>query len=72
VPRWEDEEQATYKMFEALMEGPQGGGGTAGGSVSRSKRKLLRAKERASVSPEERDAMTDFARQELVSCVCGY
>lgn len=59
------------------MEGPLGRGGTAGGgdsggSVSRSKRKLLRAKERALVSPEERDAMTDFARQELVSCVCGY
>ena len=60
--RWEGEEQAKYKMFEALMAGP----GAGGGGGSRSSRKLLKAKARAVVTPDERGAMADLARQELV------
>lgn len=68
--RWEQEEQEMRQIFDALLVGPKrgsGGGGDAGGGASRSSRALLRAKERAVVTPEDRDAMADLARREMVS-----
>lgn len=59
------------QMFEALMVGPTRSSG--GGGSSRSSRALLRAKARAVVTPDEREAMEDIVREELVSSLwtCG-
>ena len=62
------------QVFETLMAGSRSRGpdaaGTGGGS--RSSRALLRAKSRAVVTPDERQAMETLARQELVGHLYGH
>ena len=67
--RWNQEEQEMRQVFETLMAGSRSRApeavGKAGGS--RSSRALLRARSRAVVTPDERQAMETLARQELVN-----
>ena len=66
--RWKDEEDVSYKMFEALMDGPRRAvGGSGGSDGSAHSRKLERAKAKAVFTLDDRNEVARFAQRELVS-----
>ena len=64
----------SYKMFEALMEGPRRAiGGSGGSDGSAHSRKLERAKAKAVFTLDDRNEVARFAQRELVSgCACTW